>query len=317
MRCSLIVTTFNRPADLERCIASLMDQEKNGCWYEIIIVDDASDIDLTQKYTALSTEELPVLFVRHTQNSGLSASRNTGSSKASGDLFFFIDDDIVLDPGYLAAHIILHKKENVATVGNLHFPAEAIARNNIMQYIDSRYLGSRKNLTPAYLNNLSPENFGAGISAIKKSHFLKIGGFSTEFRHYGCEDVFCGQLLKEAGVDLVFAGEARATHYDTVFLNRYRTKAYETANKGWPILFDRFPGLLKSSSIRWLMPRNSADSLREKIIKSFLFILLNKYSSFLFEKISMLTNNVPWLYSFLLHRLLFASWYYNGLRQKK
>lgn len=317
MRCSLIVTTFNRPADLERCITSLMNQEKMGCRHEIIIVDDASDIDLTQKYTALSTDELPVIFLRHDQNSGLSASRNSGSSKASGELLFFIDDDILLDSGYVAAHVSFHKKENIATVGNLHFPADKISRNNIMRYLDSRYLGSRKSLDPAYLNNLSPENFGAGISAIKVSYFQKIGGFSTDFRYYGCEDVFFGQSLKKAGVDLAFVEEAKATHYDTVSLERYRAKAFETANKGWPILFGKFPELLKSSSIRWLMPKKKEESLQVKIIKSFLFILLNKYSQFLFERISMLTNNVPWLYSFSLHRLLFASWYFNALRQKQ
>ena len=84
--------------------------------------------------------------------------------KPPGTSFFFIDDDILLDSDYVAAHVNLHRKnENIATVGNLHFPAEKVSQNNIMRYLDSRYLGSRKLSELEYLNNLPAENFGAAV----------------------------------------------------------------------------------------------------------------------------------------------------------
>lgn len=100
---SVIIPTYNRPDFLRRAIASVRAQE--GINYEIIIVDDASDEDLSSEFASAPD----VTYLRNKKNRGGSFSRNRGLEVAKGEYVNFLDDDDEFLPGKL--HLQLQKFE--------------------------------------------------------------------------------------------------------------------------------------------------------------------------------------------------------------
>jgi glycosyltransferase involved in cell wall biosynthesis len=86
---SVVLTTFNRVELLPRAIASVLTQTFTN--FELIIVDDCS-----QDQTAAVVEgyeDKRINYLKHEENKGLSAARNTGVCHANSDYIAFLDDD--------------------------------------------------------------------------------------------------------------------------------------------------------------------------------------------------------------------------------
>ena len=97
MRFSVIITTYNRAGTLQRAIDSVLAQQ--GVELELIVVDDGST-DGTRDLLANITD--PRVIVLRRENGGLSAARNTGIGRASGDWTTFLDDDDMALTGWLS-----------------------------------------------------------------------------------------------------------------------------------------------------------------------------------------------------------------------
>lgn len=95
---SVIIATMNREHELARCLKSVSEQTVPPM--EIVIVDDgASD---PESIRAMIPPEIAFQYHRKAPP-GLSASRNLGAKVAQGDLFLFLDDDVVLERDYIEA----------------------------------------------------------------------------------------------------------------------------------------------------------------------------------------------------------------------
>ena len=93
---SVIICTRNRFDDFKKTVASLMQQ--NRLPDELIVVDSS---DLMQIEEYLNTLESPINIRYFHTNPGLTLQRNYGIRKSRGDLLFFFDDDVDLDPDYI------------------------------------------------------------------------------------------------------------------------------------------------------------------------------------------------------------------------
>ena len=100
MRFSIVIPTYNRQADLKKCLASILVQAALPA--EVIIVDDG---DLPADYISARKEEFHkagISFVYYKKNHeverrGSSESRNRSLELISNDIFFILDDDVVLE----------------------------------------------------------------------------------------------------------------------------------------------------------------------------------------------------------------------------
>lgn len=87
---SVVLTTYNRSALVSRAIESVLNQTFTD--FELIVVDDFSTDD-TPDVVSVYEDDDRVDYVRHDRNRHLSASRNTGIERASGEFVAFLDDD--------------------------------------------------------------------------------------------------------------------------------------------------------------------------------------------------------------------------------
>lgn len=92
---SVIVPVHNAEKYLEKSLQSVLNQTYNNI--EVILVDDGST-DRSNILIGEAAKKDPRIKAFHRENSGVSATRNFGFTKASGDLIAFADADDQLDP---------------------------------------------------------------------------------------------------------------------------------------------------------------------------------------------------------------------------
>ena len=96
MKTSVIIATHNRPDSLRRLVASLAPGLATGS-REIIIAENGTPAPMQ-----LSLEGVPLTHL-HEPRAGKCRIQNRAIAQASGEILVFLDDDLVVAPGYLEA----------------------------------------------------------------------------------------------------------------------------------------------------------------------------------------------------------------------
>jgi glycosyltransferase involved in cell wall biosynthesis len=89
MKVSIVIPVYNVEKYICRCIDSVLAQSYKN--FEVVVVDDQSpdrSIELVESY-----QSEKIRIIRHAQNRGLPASRNTGVKHCHGDYLLFLDSD--------------------------------------------------------------------------------------------------------------------------------------------------------------------------------------------------------------------------------
>jgi glycosyltransferase involved in cell wall biosynthesis len=96
--CSVVVPCFNDADRLVEALDSLVSQTYSD--WEAIVVDDASTIGHVEAVVGAASDPR-VRVVRHAENRGLAAARNTGIRAAAAPLVLPLDSDDRLAPSFL------------------------------------------------------------------------------------------------------------------------------------------------------------------------------------------------------------------------
>ena len=101
---SIVIPAFNRAPIIAAAVESCLAQSYRHI--ELWIIDDASDDDLASAL-AVWCDDPRLRVLRHEQNQGVSAARNTGVQAASGAYIAFLDSDDVWRPKKLERQLEL------------------------------------------------------------------------------------------------------------------------------------------------------------------------------------------------------------------
>jgi GT2 family glycosyltransferase len=124
----VIIATKDRPEELARCLRSIAAQTLSPTTVRIV---DASATDATAAVARGFAGSLPIDFCRSSPST--TRQRNRGIDASTADLVHFLDDDVELEPGYLAAIVQVFDSDvdgEVAGVGGLptNLPAFHVPR---------------------------------------------------------------------------------------------------------------------------------------------------------------------------------------------
>jgi GT2 family glycosyltransferase len=98
MKASVIVLSWNGMDYLEDCLKAVLSQDYAN--FEVIVVDNGS-VDGSADLVA---ERFPqVQLIRNERNLGFAAGNNVGLESATGDVLVLLNQDTVVQPGWLAA----------------------------------------------------------------------------------------------------------------------------------------------------------------------------------------------------------------------
>jgi len=102
MQVSVVIPTYRRVKDLDRCLDSIVVQTKLP--KEILVVDNGSDKrtkDLVERRKREFEKEGVVLnYMRNDTENSLTVAKNIGVKCSLGDVISFLDDDLMLDRNY-------------------------------------------------------------------------------------------------------------------------------------------------------------------------------------------------------------------------
>lgn len=110
MDISIIVPVYNVEKYLDRCLESLLEQEKVET--EILIIDDGST-DNSGKISDIYQKKYNNIYVYHKKNEGLGLTRNYGMDRARGDYILFVDSDDYIKKNSLYDLIDFMKKRKL------------------------------------------------------------------------------------------------------------------------------------------------------------------------------------------------------------
>jgi glycosyltransferase involved in cell wall biosynthesis len=136
---SIIVTVYNRPSEILRCVDSCLSQSFTD--FELILVDDGSTDETALVLDQLGDKRIKV--IHHSTNQGIGAARNTGDDAARGEWFIRIDSDHSLLPGALDSlhKICLELPDRIAVIGARYQWESGVVTPRILPAGDLDYIG--------------------------------------------------------------------------------------------------------------------------------------------------------------------------------
>ena len=207
---SATVCTYNRATILQNCLEALVGQEFPDS-YQVVVVDDCSTDnteEVVESFKINIPDSVEFIYVRHAENKGLGAARNTAVEHALGEIVAFTDDDTVVDKDWLQRIYNCYKAhpEAVAAGGMVrNGNADSTIAEIGQQMVTGRLIGSTDK--DGYTKFLVGNN-----QTYKKKAIAAVGGFDESLIYGGEEAEMQGRLLAQ-GFKMVFDSTIMVTHY--------------------------------------------------------------------------------------------------------
>jgi glycosyltransferase involved in cell wall biosynthesis len=202
LRVTVVVPTRGRAAYLEVTLDSLRRQRTEAA-HELLVVDDGAT-DSTPEVA----ERFGARLIRHGERRSLNAARNSGLRAAGADLIAFVDDDVLVPPGWLDA--LLEGAER-------HPDAEAFGGPIRARFEGHAPRGCGREEPPITTLDLGGEDVEAEMVwgsnfAVRRSAVERIGEFDeTLDRGHGDEEDWLLRL-RAAGGRIVYLADAGLEH---------------------------------------------------------------------------------------------------------
>lgn len=127
LECAVLIPTYNRRNTILSCLEHLAAQDVGAHRLQVIVVDDGSTDDTV---STLEAANYPFggFTVLTQRNAGPGAARNAGLSHVRAPFTLFINDDTLLSPGAIRAHLDTHHDHPMSMVlGSFVFIEEFLA----------------------------------------------------------------------------------------------------------------------------------------------------------------------------------------------
>jgi len=208
---AVVIPTRDRWDILQRTLAALRAQTTQG--FEVVVVVDGTD------------QTVPDLDARVVvkEHGGPGAARNAGAAATERSIVLFLGDDMIPEPGLVAAHMARHAAEpatQVAVLGAVEWHPE-VRDSRLLRWLDWSQ-------TQFDFDGIDQDDAGFGRFyscnvSLKRDLFDRVGGFDDEFVYY-YEDLDLGWRLGEAGMVLRYEPGARVQHLHAYDLPRIQQR---------------------------------------------------------------------------------------------
>lgn len=315
---SVIIPTYNRIELLREVLDSLAQQTYPSDRFEVIIVDDGS----TDGTKEIAADAFPFALRYFWQsNQGDAIARNLGVQQSQADFLVFLDDDILVEPGYLThiihAHGTFHKMIVRGTCNLWLTETSPFSHSSSMSPIaESIDTITKLQFRDVFSNNMS----------LRREAYFEIGMMQAlDFpgSSMWCDLDFCYRAHQQG---FVFRRSAKAVcwhrDYASRTLNdqkkRMRTAAYRAV-----VLFQKYPDLsahlpmfYDKTPIVWNQdsPRAILRKLVRSLVSSRTILWGIEQVVHALERTSPASTILPPLYRYIIAAYIFLG-YREGLRE--
>jgi GT2 family glycosyltransferase len=248
-RVSIVVCTHNGAETLPECLDGVSRLDYPD-FETIVVVDGSTDgsADIAKARGATLVE---------IEHRGLSAARNAGVERASGEIVAFLDDDAFPDPDWLYYIAAPLRASGHGGVGGPNIPPNSDC------LVADCVAAAPGGPIHVLISDREAEHVPGCNMAFRRSALEQIGGFDERFRVAG-DDVDICWRLQEAGWTLGFSAGAVVFHRRRDSVRRYLRQQYgygkaeALLERKWPSRYNR-AGSSRWSGRIYETPRNGTS----------------------------------------------------------
>ncbi len=211
---SVVLTTYRRPAHLERSLRSLALQRGVAGKFEVIVADDGSmDQSPTIVRNFARAADFPVKWITHSHRGfRVAFCRNDGARASNAPYLLFSDSDCIFPVDHLQKHLLARRpgviragdcvrldRESTERVDAAAIDSGAyrnwVSREERQRLFQKRIKGHYYQLV-RHATRPKLTGFNIGIS---REDLEAVNGFDESFIGWGCEDDDLANRLRRAG----------------------------------------------------------------------------------------------------------------------
>lgn len=223
---SIIIPSRNRPAQLQRCLATIARLETPRDRFEVIVVDDGSRPAYREPLTRVSNA--PAVRLLRREGGGPGQARNAAAEAARGRFLALTDDDCAPAPDWLSrlGETLRQQPKTLAggrTLNSLVDNVYAEASQVLIAYLYSYYHAGEHEM-----RFFTSSNF-----ALSRELYIQSGGFHPRFKLAGGEDRdFCDRWIS-AGRPSVYVPDAVVYHAHCLSPASFLRQHYTYGRGAW------------------------------------------------------------------------------------
>ncbi len=188
---SVIIPVHNGGETFRQCLAAL-NQTLYDQW-ECLVVDDNS----TDGSAVVAQQYGARVIGGWQKRLGPAQARNVGAQMARGDVLFFLDADVMVQPGTVGHVAATMQAESQIAACYGSYDDEPAATNFLSRYRTMQHFYFHQH------SNVEAATFRSSVGAIRRDIFLALGGFNAPaFPRPGIEDIELGYRLHAAGYEI-------------------------------------------------------------------------------------------------------------------
>ncbi len=208
---SIIIPSYNRAEQLERCLRALLQLEYPADKLEIIVVNDCStdrtDTIITQLTPEFTSRKIQFHLLSQVRRQGASQCRNDGAEAARFDLLAFLDSDCIVTEGWLTALVPALNDPTVTAVGG---QLRAWERHTLLGRYEDKQSSLNMGMLPQRVTLDGPLTYLPTANLlVRRVALRKIGGFAP--MPFGEDVDFCRRLLLD-GAHILYLPQSIVLH---------------------------------------------------------------------------------------------------------
>lgn len=217
---SIIVLTMGDPEQLARCLEAVERQRPRSIDYEVIVVCNGA----TEEVVTFAQRCPGVRLLVSPVNLGFGGGNNHAARAARGDYLAFLNDDAVVQAGWLEPLVeTLQRFPRAAAVSSrLLFPDGRLQEAGSVVFADGSTAPVGRGLPHggtewAFLRRV--DYASAASMLVRKEAFEAVGGFDSRYFPAYYEDTDLCLALQQAGHDILYDGRSVVVHTESTSTN--------------------------------------------------------------------------------------------------
>lgn len=256
---SIIIVSLLRHKSLIRCLHSIFENVKGINYEVIVLIDKITEIEAKEKlrnYYDMDNMKLDC----STEKRGRVRCRNIGIKMANSPIVVFIDDDVVVTPGWLNEILKYYRNENVVGVGGSTIKFDKNAPLRQLWFLIHKNKTGSIYKDGTVISNFTPKKKkieyvdclpGANMS-FRKKNLLDVGGFDTFFDRGDAfrEETDLSLRIGRYG-SLIFNPKALVYHFEESEGRENKKESYYYRNLNNTYFFIK--NIYNGGKIQWAM----------------------------------------------------------------
>ena len=231
---SIIIPVHNQLEFTLRCLHALGRSDGRST-FEIIVVDDASTDDSAATLAGVDG----LRYLRNAENLGFIQSCNVGAAMARGEFLVFLNNDTIVQPGWLDALLgtfVSHPNTGLAGA-KLVYPDGRLQEAGGIVFADGQAANYGRNDDAAHprYNFVREADYCSGAAiAIRRAFFFELEGFDRHYLPAYFEDTDLAMRVRGANLKVRYQPASVVVHFEGASSGtdlRHGVKAFQVSNQ--------------------------------------------------------------------------------------